>query len=61
LSLSDILSLFLKCLLPSYGTLFQLSSFILFGYCNKCSLACFTWFNNFGHPLSNYGLCFFNS
>jgi hypothetical protein len=39
--------------------LFRLFPFISLGSCNHCNLACFLWSNNFEHPLSNHGLCFY--
>jgi hypothetical protein len=45
--------------LASHLTLFRLSPFISLGSCNHCNLACFLRSNNFEHPSSNHGFCFF--
>jgi len=53
--------LFLKCLLASHLTLFRLSAFFWFGFCNHCILAWFLWSKKSKHSSSNHGLWCFNS
>jgi hypothetical protein len=55
------LFLFLKCQLSFSLTVLKLSSFITFGSCNHCSLACFPRSTNFEHSSSNYSLWRFAS
>ena len=53
--------LFLKCLPASCLTMFRLYTYLCFGSCIHCILACFLWSKKPKHSSSNHGFCCFNS
>jgi len=59
ISFQIFLFLLLKCLLVSHLTFFRLSTWLRFGSCNHCILACFLGSKKFKHSASKHGLCCF--